>query len=104
MPSGEYKIKSLLDTCLGNVTQNMDSLWCKDYVENYARDKKFYKYVLGPFETIRKLILILLYKLNYKCYYINFSSFQAPGVNTSTSERRETIEETLSRASHHPST
>ena len=57
-------IKPLLNICLDSVTQNMDSLWCKHYVDHYREKKLFYKYVLGPFEGIRRFTSFLLDDLN----------------------------------------
>lgn len=46
--------KSLFQLCLDNVTDNMDAVWCKHYVETYAKENKFYLYVIGPFDSLRK--------------------------------------------------
>lgn len=59
MPSFKA-IQPLLNICLENVTQNMDSLWCKHYMDHYGEDRKFYRYVLGPFESIPSKLLVLI--------------------------------------------
>ncbi|XP_065338624.1 uncharacterized protein LOC135938693 [Cloeon dipterum] len=41
---------SLKQMCLENVARNMDSVWCKDFVENWSGQMMLY--FLGPFEQI----------------------------------------------------
>ena len=48
--------KSLYKLCLRNITQNMEHVWCKDYIETYCKEKKFYLYVIGPFDLLRKYL------------------------------------------------
>lgn len=54
--------RSLLEACLANVVLNMDEVWCKHYLETYGKENKFYKYVAGPFDALRKLLLSLVLK------------------------------------------
>ena len=44
---------TLKETCLRNVAQNMDSVWCEDYVKNFL-DQGQYLHIVGPFEYLRK--------------------------------------------------
>lgn len=54
------KLSSLLDLCVANIARNMDSLWSKDYVETYCKEKgKTYLYVIGPFDSLRKYVQLL---------------------------------------------
>jgi hypothetical protein len=59
MPCAKTGIKTLLETCLENVTRNMDE-WCSHYVETFGKEKKFYLYVIGPFEPLRRSTAILI--------------------------------------------
>ena len=47
---------TLKETCLRNVAQNMDSVWCEDYVKNFL-DQGQYLHIVGPFEYLRKLAI-----------------------------------------------
>lgn len=47
-------VSSLFQLCLASVVENMDDVWCKHYVETYTKENKFYMYVIGPFDSIRK--------------------------------------------------
>ena len=73
MPRAKTSIKTLLDTCLENVTRNMDE-WCSHYVETYGKDKKFYRFVVGPFDPLRKSLVTLSYQEVYFFTYFLFSS------------------------------
>ena len=53
MPRSSWRIKSLLNLCLENVTRNMEE-WCKHYIETYGKEGKLYLYVIGPFDPLRK--------------------------------------------------
>ncbi|CAB3366267.1 Hypothetical predicted protein [Cloeon dipterum] len=48
--SRAVNLMSLKQICLENVAQNMDSVWCKDFVENWSG--QIMLYFLGPFEQI----------------------------------------------------
>ena len=53
-------IKSLAESCLLNVTRHIDSVWCKHYLDAYksdARNGRFFHFVVGPFDTVRKCAL-----------------------------------------------
>jgi len=43
-------LKSLKDLCLKSVASNMDSIWCKDYVENWSGQNL--AFLLGPFDQL----------------------------------------------------
>ena len=48
-----------MDLCVKNITQNMDQVWSKDYVDTYCNKEnrsKFYLYVIGPFDSLRMYI------------------------------------------------
>lgn len=53
MPRAKRNVKTLLETCLQNVTRNIEE-WCKHYVETYGKEKKLYLYVIGPFDPLRE--------------------------------------------------
>lgn len=85
MPRAKTSIKTLLDTCLENVTRNMDE-WCSHYVETYGKDKKFYRFVVGPFDPLRKslviqsyqevyIALLILYFLQLPNYWFRLSAY-----------------------------
>ena len=54
MPRGK-RLKSLRELCLVNVIHNIDDLWCRHYIETYSKENRFFRYVVGPFDTVRKL-------------------------------------------------
>jgi hypothetical protein len=43
-------LQCLKDLCLRSVASNMDSIWCKDYVENWSGQNL--AFLLGPFEQL----------------------------------------------------
>ena len=53
MPRGKQLV-SLRDTCLTSIVTNMDDLWCKHYLETYAKENRFFRYVVGPFDGLRE--------------------------------------------------
>lgn len=57
MPRAKRNVKTLLETCLQNVTRNIEE-WCKHYVETYGKEKKLYLYVIGPFDPLPSRLLV----------------------------------------------
>jgi len=55
MPRGK-PLTSLLDACLKNVALNMDSLWCQHYLNTYGKENRFFRFVVGPFDAVRKSV------------------------------------------------
>lgn len=45
---------SLKEQCVRNITVNIDSFWCQDYIKNWLDQSKSLIFVLGPFEDLRK--------------------------------------------------
>uniref|UniRef100_A0A8D0G9U1 Uncharacterized protein n=1 Tax=Sphenodon punctatus TaxID=8508 RepID=A0A8D0G9U1_SPHPU len=52
----------LKDLCLGNVAGHMQSVWVKDYSENYLDDYQF-RYIMGPFSELAGFLVQELLKL-----------------------------------------
>ncbi|XP_069488533.1 uncharacterized protein [Ambystoma mexicanum] len=55
--------QSLKATCLNSIAQNMQTLWLKDYVDNYIDEYNFL-YIIGPFNElagalVQELLLLL---------------------------------------------
>jgi hypothetical protein len=46
-------LKPLQDLCIRNIADNMDTIWCKDYAENWSG--QHVTFLLGPFELLGRL-------------------------------------------------
>ncbi|XP_042856820.1 uncharacterized protein LOC122243351 isoform X2 [Penaeus japonicus] len=56
---------SLKEQCVRNITVNMDSFWCQDYIKNWLSQSKSLIFVLGPFEDLPStLIEMIIEELN----------------------------------------
>ncbi|XP_037790926.1 uncharacterized protein LOC119586291 [Penaeus monodon] len=59
---------TLKEQCVRNITVNMDSFWCQDYIKNWLDQSKSLIFILGPFEDLRKyestLIELIIEELN----------------------------------------
>ena len=55
-------VQSLQHVCLQNVAKNMESLWAKNYKNEYFAQGNF-TYLVGPFEDICKYTLIAINEL-----------------------------------------
>lgn len=114
MPRMNPVLKSLKDICLKSITQNMDQVWCKDYVETYCRKEnsnKFYLYVIGPFDPLRKLMSLLLAQYielvinsieSHHPGFLHPVSIQATPPNYRSSQGREAPSQALPRAAYNP--
>ena len=48
----KIKAKSLQDACIANICQNIDNLWCKEFLDKYYSKYSHLRYILGPFDAI----------------------------------------------------
>lgn len=56
---------SLKEQCVRNITVNIDSFWCQDYIKNWLDQSKSLIFVLGPFEDLPStLIELIIEELN----------------------------------------
>ena len=74
MPRGK-RLKSFRELCLLNVIENIDDLWCRHYIETYSKENRFFRYVVGPFDTVRKLANIFFTRSS-KFKYVPFYRLQ----------------------------
>ncbi len=50
------KVLALKCACLKNICDNIDSFWCKDYLENYKEADAKYLHIIGPFDDLREFL------------------------------------------------
>ncbi|XP_074848256.1 uncharacterized protein LOC142012283 [Carettochelys insculpta] len=55
-------VASLSSLCLGNVAQHMQSVWVRDYSENYL-DEYHFRYIMGPFNELASCLVQDLLRL-----------------------------------------
>ena len=101
MPRGK-RLKSFRELCLLNVIQNIDDLWCRHYIETYSKENRFFRYVVGPFDTVRKLANIFLPKVANLIMYPSIDcSFKCSLRTNNNSQRGKSTETTPSGVAHH---
>lgn len=50
-------VSTLVGLCLQSLAENMKDMWVKDYAQKYM-DQYFFRYVMGPFSSLRKFLRI----------------------------------------------